>query len=368
MASNFEFLREENTLYELALFAEDLIVDGTTKLEYITAIDNMRKVLGLMLKRWVKKCNLTADDIKFAARKLRPDEYPDVNMRSQILSMYGYDFINGEIQRKLNDIRVRGNETIHPEKYDDWMVYESSREEIYKIALNLYEELYVCAYTYSVFGQKTKEADRRKLENKKPVYIKKEKNSANNNKKQENKQNKPKPEEISKPETKTQPDVKAEPTVEPVAAPQPEVKAEPTLEPVAASQPEVKAEAAVTPRPEVKAETTVTSQPEAKRNGIARCIIWTPVVLFFMLLIFHKLWREEIALIPTGIYLIWGFVNAKRPRRKKSIGMICAAVVMAVCSFTYTFVVIGNGWGILILLVLLLCSLLCTIEELSYKE
>ena len=400
MASNFEFLKEENTLYELALFAEDLIIDGTTKLEYITAIDNMRKVLGLMLKRWVKKANLTKDDILFAAGKLRPNEHPDNNMYFQSISLCGYDFINADIEEKLHDIRTKGNESIHPEKYDNWKVFEKSKEDVYKIALELYEELYVCAYTYSVFGQKTKEVNRRRLDNKRPIYSRRDNNSDNNNNKQENKQNKSKAEKGSKPEKKPQPEVKAEPA----AAPQPEVKAEPVVtpqpevkaEPVAVSQPEVKPEPVVAVQPEPKLEPVVAPRPAAtskpaapkknktpfgcdnpfneykietpvvvQKNGIARCLLWTPVVCFFAILIIRSI---PISMIIAAIYFVWGLININRPRQKKSNWMICVAIVMAVSSYVCTFVRFGGAWGILLLLVLLTCSLICTVDELSYKE
>ena len=421
MATNFDFLEKENTLYELALFAEDLLVDGTTKLEYITAIDNMRKVLGLMMTRWVKKANITDADIKAAASAKSEAKYgskgPDgISLYTRMESLEAYGIVSRDVSLKLNHIRREANNTIHPED-DDGKIFEKSKEDVFNLARSLYVEFYECAYTYANFQQITEPVKHEFTEEYKAYLSRlvesREKNNGikNKNNKQQNSKNKEKAKPESKPQreknsesvVKSQPDTKAEPVVKS----QPVVKAESVIKP----EPEVKPEQVVTPRPEVKSDPVITPQPvvkpepvaasqpaptpaskiinspvgydnpfkdfdvhesevavmSVKKRGVMKVILWAPVLLFFCFSV--EFYLLDVGMSPyefilTIIYIIVGITMKDHPRTKTPTWKIVISVIMSVCSFAAVFEFGGASW--IFLPLLFVCSLLCLANEVTY--
>ena len=392
MVTNFSFLEKENTLYELALFAEDLIVDGTTRLEYITAIDNMRKVLGLMMTRWIKKANITDEDIRAASKanaeaKGKDNASREINLFSRMIALEAYGCVKHDAAKKLHHIRITANNTIHPEE-SDGKIFETSKDDVYKIARELYTELYECAYIYERFQARKEPVDRQTLEEFKD-YLRNnnfQKNRNNNSSKKNDKQasskDKAKPENIIKPEEKKTPKVMPLPEEksEPAEKLQLEIKAEAVEKPQhgAASEPAVISQ--VAPAPEVN-DTSNAEAPKTPKNGFLRSVLWSPVVYCSAAFLWALIGEQDadvlsyesyrktfliVALIVSLLYLLIGLVKVWKPRKKKSVWQFVISLALVICSF-FTAFLLGGSIGGLLMIVLIVCSLVCMIDEVRYK-
>lgn len=404
MVTNFKFLEKENTLYELALFAEDLIVDGTTRLEYITAIDNMRKVLGLMMTRWTKKANITDEDIRAASKanaeaKGKDNASREINLFSRMIALEAYGCVRHDAAKKLHHIRITANNTIHPEE-SDGKIFETSKDDVYKIARELYAELYECAYIYERFQARKEPVDRQTLEEFKD-YLRNnnfQKNRNNNSSKKNDKQasskDKAKPENIIKPEEKITPKVKPLPEEKSEAAEklQPEIKAEAVEKPQHEQKPDPVDIPQPVPTPKVDETpagddnqfneyTAPEGSHQTSKNGFLRRVLWSPVVYCSAAFLWALIGEQDadvlsyesyrktsliVALIVSLIYLITSLVRSVKPRKKKSVWQFVISLALVICSF-FTAFLLGGSIGGLLMIVLIVCSLVCMIDEMRYK-
>lgn len=406
MVTNFKFLEKENTLYELALFAEDLIVDGTTRLEYITAIDNMRKVLGLMMTRWTKKANITDEDIRAASKadaeaKGKENASREISLFSRMIALEAYGCVKHEVAKKLHHIRITANNTIHPEE-SDGKIFEASKEDVYKVAQELYAEFYECTYYYERFQDRKEPVDRQILEDFKE-YIRKnnyQKNRNNNSSKKNDKQVKsndkdnpksdikPQTEEKSETAVKQQSEVKAEPVenlqpetkAEPAEKPQPEQKPDPVDIPLPVPAPKVDETPAGYDNP-FNEYSIPEGVPQTHKNGFVRSVLWSPIVYCSAAFLWALISEQDadvlsydsyrktsliVALIVSLVYLLVKLVISGKPRKKKTVWQYVISLALVICSL-FTAFLLGSGVSGLLMLVLVICSLVCLVDEVKFK-
>ena len=147
MITNFAHLKGYPDLYDKALFAEDMLVNGTSKEHYLQAMAAMRHVIELMAREMTEAAGLTDKKILFYA-EAKPGEV-SVTLFSRIKALYEFGTITKQSADHLHEIRRKGNVAVLGV---DEMI-EKSRDEVFREAEQmcklLHEETCLFVHQYA---------------------------------------------------------------------------------------------------------------------------------------------------------------------------------------------------------------------------
>lgn len=150
MITNFAHLAGYPLLYEKAVFAEDLLVDGKDREHSLQAMSAMRGVLDLMMKELVRMCGMTDAMVLSYAPPGKADERVNLFTRIEALAKSGR--IPQDSAGRLHEMRTLGNRAVHGEesvnRMDSGTAFRTA-EGMYAL---LYEETYRFVYEYASGG------------------------------------------------------------------------------------------------------------------------------------------------------------------------------------------------------------------------
>lgn len=142
MVTNFAHLKSYPDLYDKALFAEDMLVDGTSKEHYVQAMSSMRGVIDLMAKKLTDAAGLT-DKMILSYANAKPDE-THVNLFYRIKALSESGTITGQSAEHLHEIRKNGNSAVHAGEE----MNRKGRDETFREAEQMYKLLYEETYRF----------------------------------------------------------------------------------------------------------------------------------------------------------------------------------------------------------------------------
>lgn len=144
MVTNFAHMENQKDIYDKLLFVEDMLVDGDSREEYVQAMAAMRGALDVLMEKWVRKVNLPDSTILRYMSDKFGSEQNRVNLYGRIYALEKSGKIDADTAKKLHNIRSLGNDAVH--NGDD--IRRMSKQEVYKKAEDMYEQIYYGTYCY----------------------------------------------------------------------------------------------------------------------------------------------------------------------------------------------------------------------------
>ena len=143
MVTNFSHMKNESLIYEEMLRVEDLLVDGTGKLDYIYAMRGIRSALETIVLGWIKIANVNVESGK---------EHRRTRMFECVCALQESGGISKETKELIEKIRRKANKAVH---YGEHLgIQKATTKELYDNAVEMYEKFYQLSYVYLEAKQK----------------------------------------------------------------------------------------------------------------------------------------------------------------------------------------------------------------------
>lgn len=146
MASNFEHMKEWDSIYQKLLFMEKLMLNEVSTENSIQAMSSARGALDILMKELMNEAHISDDEVIAVKRKMAAGsrDAGKVDLFGRILAAEKLGIISAESAQNLHFIRSVGNKAVHGEE----SMLKSSDTALYAQASQVYEKLYRETYLF----------------------------------------------------------------------------------------------------------------------------------------------------------------------------------------------------------------------------
>ena len=147
MASNFEHMKEWDSIYQKLLFMEKLMLNEVSTENSIQAISSARGALDILMKELMSEARISDNEIIAVKRRMAPGsrDTGKADLFGRILAAEKLGIISAESSQNLHFIRSTGNKAVHGEE----SMLKSSATSLYAQASQVYEKLYRETYLFA---------------------------------------------------------------------------------------------------------------------------------------------------------------------------------------------------------------------------